>query len=122
VSRDRKPTKSRLDLDDILAGRGRPPAARELIAWIHEVNPTGQALPAAETARRYGVKSRLQSLLIRDFGDEIDVAPEPREPGVVSLHHGRMHASIGDSAGASFERSSASRSSTSPGSIASRPG
>jgi hypothetical protein len=94
VSRNRKPHQSRLDPDDVLAGRGRAPSAPELCALIREVNPTGLALPAAETARRYAVKSRLQSQLVRRFGDEVVVTPEPREPGVVSLRHG----SLGDDA------------------------
>lgn len=58
----------------------------DLFDLIHEVNPTRRRLPAAETARRYRLKSRLQSLLIRRFGDEhLAVVREPG--GAVSLEH-----------------------------------
>src|SRR5262249_9289413 len=75
----------RLDPDDVLEGRARP-NARELLALIHEVNPSGHDLPAKETARRYAQKSRLQTLLIHRFPDEVVVEPS-NEPGVVGLRH-----------------------------------
>lgn len=81
----RKPAKPRLDPDDVIAGRGRPPAARDLIELIRDVNPTGRDLAAKEIARRYTQKSRLQSVLIRRFADDLVVTPDPDEPGVVSL-------------------------------------
>jgi hypothetical protein len=60
----RKPTKQRLDPEDVIAGRVRPPPARELIELIRDVNPTGRDLAAKEVARRYAQKSRLQSVLM----------------------------------------------------------
>jgi hypothetical protein len=83
----RKPAKPRLDPDDVIAGRGRPPPARELIELIRDINPTGRDLAAKEIARRYALKSRLQSVLIRRFAEDLVVAPDPHEPGVVSLDH-----------------------------------
>jgi hypothetical protein len=82
-----KQKKARLDPDDVLEGRSRP-NARELLALIHEVNPSGHDhLSPRETARRYAQKSRLQSLLIRRFPDEIRVEPGDDEPGVIGLRH-----------------------------------
>ena len=85
---NRKPPKQRLDLgldpEDVIAGRVRAPAARELIELICAVNPTGRDLAVGETARRYTRKSRLQSILIRHFAEDLAVAPDPHEPGVVS--------------------------------------
>jgi hypothetical protein len=85
---NRKPPKQRLGLDpeDVIAGRVDLPA-RDLIDMIRTVNPTGRDLAAKEVAQRYTRKSRLQSLLIRRFADDLVVAPEPHEPGVVSLRH-----------------------------------
>jgi hypothetical protein len=78
--------RKRLHPDDVVAGRGPRPSARELIELIRDVNPSGLDLPAPEAARRYALKSRLQSLLIRRFDGEIEVDPDPRAEGVVSLH------------------------------------
>jgi hypothetical protein len=75
----------RLDADDVLEGRARP-NARELIALIHDVNPSGHDLSARDTARRYAQKSRLQSLLIHRYAEEILVEPTD-EPGVIGLRH-----------------------------------
>ena len=55
---------------DALEGR-RAVDVRRLIELIRAVNPTGQELPAADAQRRYTLKSRLQSLLVRRFGDEL---------------------------------------------------
>jgi hypothetical protein len=81
-----KKARRRLDPDEVLDGRSRPDA-HELMALIHEVNPSGHDhLPARETARRYAQKSRLQSLLIRRFADDILVEPTD-DPGVIGLRH-----------------------------------
>lgn len=82
-----KKTSRRLPLpDDVLADRVRP-EARDLIALIHDVNPTGLGLDRKETARRYALKSRLQSVLVRRFPDDIGALPEPSEPGIVALRY-----------------------------------
>ena len=75
----------RLDPDEVLQGRVRP-NARELLTLIHDVNPSGHELPSRDNARRYALKSRLQSLLVRRFPDEILVEPGD-EPAVVGLRH-----------------------------------
>ncbi len=87
MAKDHKPSARRIDPDDVLAGRGKPPAARDLIELIRAENPTGLDLPAKETARRYTRKARLQSLLIDRFADDLEVAPDPHEPGVVGIHY-----------------------------------
>ncbi len=71
---------------DALAGRAAVDAG-EIIDLVHEVNPTGRGRGAPETAARYAVKSRLQSLLIVRFAADIEVAASPGEPGVVSIRH-----------------------------------
>lgn len=73
---------------EILAGRASVDAG-SLIDLIHEVNPTGRGRRPDEEAARYAVKSRLQSLLVRRFAEEIEVLPEP-DPAVASLRH-RYH-------------------------------
>lgn len=87
MAKDHRPSARRIDPDDVLAGRGKPPAARDLIELIRAENPTGLDLPAKETARRYTRKARLQSLLIDRFADDLEVAPDPHEPGVVGIHY-----------------------------------
>jgi hypothetical protein len=77
----------RIDPEDVLRGRVRPDAPA-LCALVRAVNPSGEELPAAERARRYAQKSRLQSLLVARFADEIEVVPDlAAGPGVVLLRH-----------------------------------
>jgi len=71
---------------DALAGRAAVDAG-DLIDLVHEVNPTGRGRGAPETAARYALKSRLQSLLIDRHADEIEVTAAPGDPGVVSIRH-----------------------------------
>src|SRR5215467_14131927 len=59
--------------------------APELIQLIHEVNPSGHELKAEAERWRYQLKSRLQSLLIARFKEQLEVAPLPASPDVVSL-------------------------------------
>ena len=82
-----KGKKARLSSDDVLAGRARPDV-RDLIELIHDVNPSGhEHLSAREIAGRYAVKSRLQSLLVRRFADDLGVEPVRGEPHLVTLRH-----------------------------------
>jgi len=67
-----------------LAGARIPPAAT-LLDLVHAVNPTGRALSEAVAARRYSLKNRLQSLLVRHYADELRIQPQPG--GVVALDH-----------------------------------
>jgi len=86
MAKDKKRPHRSLDPEDVIAGRVRP-EARELVALLRDVNPTGLGLDRRETARRYALKSRLQSVLVTRFRDDVEVRPEPHEPGVVLLHH-----------------------------------
>ncbi|MBL8954249.1 MAG: hypothetical protein JNK82_25955 [Myxococcaceae bacterium] len=77
---------------------GRSDAA-SLIELIREVNPTGRELDAKTERRRYALKSRLQSLLLRLYPDDIEVTPAGDSPGIVGLSHRRSdacHAVIDD--------------------------
>jgi hypothetical protein len=70
---------------EVLSGHALDPG--ELIDLIHEVNPTGKGRGAEETTARYAVKSRLQSLLIVRYGDDLEILPDPHDPGVAALRH-----------------------------------
>jgi hypothetical protein len=70
----------------LLSGQERP-TARELVELIRQLNPTGRGLLPADCARRYQLKSRLQSLLVRRFGDDLEIAAEASQPGFVLLRH-----------------------------------
>jgi hypothetical protein len=74
------------DPDEVLSGRVKVTAA-EVLALIHWVNPTGRDLPAREAELRYAQKARLQSLLVRRFGPELEVVPDPELEGTVSIRH-----------------------------------
>ncbi|TKD09262.1 hypothetical protein [Polyangium fumosum] len=86
MAKDKKTRHGSLDPEDVLTGRSRP-EARDLVLLIREVNPTDRGLDRRETARRYALKSRLQSVLVTRFREAIEIRPEPDEPGVVLLHH-----------------------------------
>ena len=74
------------DPDDVLSGRVTADV-RTLARLIHGVNPTGRGLGAGRTAERYALKSRLQSLLILQCGEDLEVRSDPTREGVVSLRH-----------------------------------
>lgn len=87
MAKEDKHSPRRLDPDDVLAGRGKAPSARELIELIRTTNPTGLELSARDMERRYARKARLQSLLVDRFADDLEVEPEDREPGVIGLRY-----------------------------------
>ncbi len=78
--------KPQLEPEDILEGRAEP-RVEDLFDLIHRVNPTLRHLPKKEETRRYALKNRLQSLLIRGFGDEHLKVEPAAHGGVVSLEH-----------------------------------
>ncbi len=86
MGKHKKPSRNLPTPADVLAGRVRLDA-RDLIALIREVNPTGLGLDRKETTARYALKSRLQSALVRAFPDEIDAFDKADEAGVISLRH-----------------------------------
>lgn len=72
--------------EDVLSGRVTA-SIEQLFALIHAANPTDLGLSAAEEARRYARKARLQSLLVARFPHALAVQADPRDAGVVSLRH-----------------------------------
>lgn len=78
--------RKRLDPEDVLAGRIKIGVV-ELLDLIHRVNPTGRELGAREAELRYAQKARLQSLLVRRFGPDLSVVPDPASEGTVSILH-----------------------------------
>ncbi len=89
MGRRRRPKgkKRRLpDPVDVLEGKVeiRPEVLFDL---IHRVNPTGRELPRPEEIRRYALKARLQSLLIRRFGEVHVAVKRGEQDGIVSLGH-----------------------------------
>ncbi len=75
---------------DVLEGRvtARP---EDLFDLVHQVNPTLKGFSRVEQDRRYQLKSRLQSLLIRSFGDEhLVVVPTERDDVVLLEHRSGM--------------------------------
>ena len=65
---------------DVLAGKTRLDAAA-WVSLVNEVNPTGRGRDARESAARYALKARLQSLLVKRFPEEIEVARDPEHDG-----------------------------------------
>jgi tetratricopeptide (TPR) repeat protein len=72
--------------EDIASGRVHP-TARQLIEAIHAVNPTNRDGFSDDKARRYQLKSRLQSLLLERYKEDIAIRLESNEEGVVLLVH-----------------------------------
>ena len=63
-------------------------ARRSCSTLIHRGQPHGPGPGHLREAElRYAQKSRLQSLLVRRFGPELEVVPDPASEGTVSLHH-----------------------------------
>ncbi|MDZ7832093.1 MAG: hypothetical protein U5L07_10115 [Desulfobacterales bacterium] len=75
-----------IDPEDVLANRVSV-SIHDLADLIHQVNPTGETLAAAESRERYQLKTRLQSYLVRCFPDHLEVIqPDPRNPDLVSFY------------------------------------
>lgn len=69
-------------VEDVLAGRASADV-HALVALIHAVNPTGRGLAPRDEKRRYRDKAALQSKLLREHWDHLQVVEGP--PGVVAL-------------------------------------
>lgn len=75
------------ELSDLLTGRIQATSS-ELMALIRWVNPTGKPLSREERAARYADKAALQSLLLTQWGEHIDVVLDPvHRPDMVVLVH-----------------------------------
>lgn len=58
----------------------------ELVALVHAVNPTDRGLSDAERDRRYALKARLQSRLLRDWPDHLELQLD-EDTGVLAIEH-----------------------------------
>ena len=65
------------DAEAVIQGRTQV-SLDGLLDLIHRINPTGSSIRPPERERRYALKSRLQSLLIRRHGADLIVAPSAR--------------------------------------------
>jgi len=72
-------------VEDVLRGRKRV-SIEDLFRLVHRVNPTPRKLDATEIERRYGQKAALQSLLIREHSEALEVRPA-EDPDIVSIGH-----------------------------------
>lgn len=85
MSPKKSTTSPEAQAEEVLRG-GKRARAQDLVSLIHEINPTGRELAAEADRRRYALKSKLQSLLVRTFPDEVSVEPVG-ESGVVGLRY-----------------------------------
>ena len=90
-----------LNVEEVLSGRVRPTAKR-LVELIRRINPTGDSPTAGELTRRYGLKSRLQSLYVDNFKDDVEIRPGSTE-GTVLLVHRPTGANVGHAIVADLE-------------------
>jgi hypothetical protein len=63
------------------------PSSLELISLIKEVNPTTLCLSDAEREHGYEMKSRLQNVLLEQYGEAFCLAPHPLNPNIVLIKH-----------------------------------
>ncbi len=71
---------------DVVSGRARV-TIEQLFALIHDVNPTDKGLSPRAQSEAYALKSRLQSLLIRQHADFLVVERHASDERVVSIQH-----------------------------------
>ena len=75
-----------IDPHEVLAGRVEVDAGL-LLDLIHRINPTGLGVSGAQQRSRYQLKSRLQSLLVERFTDELVFEAEPGSDKVARIRH-----------------------------------
>ena len=63
------------------------PSSLELISLIKQVNPTKVCLSDAEREHGYVMKSRLQNLLLEQYGETFWLAPHPLDSNIVLIKH-----------------------------------
>ena len=66
------------------------PSSLDLISLIKEVNPTSVCLSDAEREHGYQMKSRLQNLLLEQYGETFCLAPHPLNPNIVLIKHAAL--------------------------------
>jgi tetratricopeptide (TPR) repeat protein len=82
---DRRPSPIAL-ANDLLDGRKRP-SVPLLLEAIARVNPTGHVFEARERDRRYQLKAKLQSLLLRRFQDALELVAESPDLVLIRSRH-----------------------------------
>jgi hypothetical protein len=84
MARKRK-NKKTIQPEDLLAERTSA-TAHDLIRMIHRVNPTKEGVEPRKAAHRYRLKARLQSLLIRRFGEGLIIEqPDVNQPQLIGI-------------------------------------
>ncbi len=84
MARKRK-SKKEIQPEDLLAEKSSA-TARDLIRMIHRVNPTKKGVQTRKAAHRYRLKARLQSLLIRRFGEGLIIEqPDVNQPQLIGI-------------------------------------
>lgn len=63
------------------------PSSLELISLIKRVNPTTVCLSDTEREQGYELKSRLQNLLLEQYGETFCLAPHPLNSNIVLIKH-----------------------------------
>ncbi|MCM0080319.1 hypothetical protein L4X63_01840 [Geomonas sp. Red32] len=66
------------------------PASQDLISLIKKVNPTSLCLSESEREYGYEVKSRLQNLLLEQYGEAFYLDPHPLNPKIVLIKHATL--------------------------------
>ena len=70
---------------DVLTGK-IPVTPRDLVLMIHRINPTNEAVGFKDASERYRLKSELQSLLIRRFGEQLIVEQQDEnQPELIGI-------------------------------------
>jgi hypothetical protein len=77
--------KKTIQPEDLLAERTSA-TARDLIRMIHRINPTKEGVEPRRAAHRYRLKARLQSVLIRRFGEGLIIEqPDVNRPQLIGI-------------------------------------
>jgi len=77
--------KKKIQPNDLLAERTSA-TSRDLIRMIHRINPTREGVEPHKAAHRYRLKARLQSLLIRRFGEGLIIEqPDVNQPQLIGI-------------------------------------
>lgn len=66
---------------------GKLPPSEEIITLIKKTNPTTRGLPEELHEKGYVVKSRLQNLLLKNYGASFYLTPHPLDPDIVLIRH-----------------------------------
>jgi hypothetical protein len=66
------------------------PSSLEVISLIKEVNPTSLSLSDAERIQGYQMKSRLQNLLLEQYGETFCLVPDPLNANIALIRHAAL--------------------------------